>query len=540
MTRLLPRCFALITAVIVALSLSSSLVGQGPKGSKEQPASVPDLSEFATLDRAMTAKITPSATRLAGVGFLGIHVKSDGRDLTISEVQSPSPASEAGLKAGDVLVKANGAALSKPEALRELLQSKGPGEKISLTVRRQQKTVDIEVTMGVTSRPKTGGGGGVGKQPKGKGGGTPTDITLPLWKENVYRLAVVIIDFSDIKHQEKITPESWQEALFSRNTYKMSATGQQAHGSLDDYFQEQSYGKFRIEGKAFAPVQVAKKRGDYVQGSGTSNKTAVLTDALAKFEAREAKDALKDFDGLCFIYAGARVQSNAGSVYYPQRGVITLQGKRWPYILCPEGGTSMENISVFALEFGKLLGLPHLAARTENPGSEGLGVWCLMSNGAGQNGKPLHLCAWCKEQLGWLNPIVIDPTVKQKLILRSVQTSGKECLKVVVRLDGSEYFLLENRTAKGFDADLPGQGLLIWRVVGDRPILEESHGVTGPTGPRVHLSSVPFPSKANAAFTPLTTPSSRSVTGGGLPVHLTNIRRLADGRVTLFVGYQYY
>jgi hypothetical protein len=110
----------------------------------------------------------------------------------------------------------------------------------------------------------------------------------------------------------------------------------------------------------------------------------------------------------------------------------------------------------------------------------------------------------------------------------------------MVRLDGSEYFLLENRTARGFDRDLPAQGLLIWRVSGGRPLLEESHGVTGPTGPRVHLSAVPYPSKANNAFTPITTPSSRSVNGGGLPVHITNIRRLADGRITLFLGYEYH
>jgi hypothetical protein len=69
--------------------------------------------------------------------------------------------------------------------------------------------------------------------------------------------------------------------------------------------------------------------------------------------------------------------------------------------------------------------------------------------------------------------------------------------------------------------------------------LEESHGVEGPAGPTSHLAAVPYPSAANAGFTPDTTPSSRSPRGGGLPVHLTNIRRLADGRVTLQIGYEY-
>lgn len=111
--------------------------------------------------------------------------------------------------------------------------------------------------------------------------------------------------------------------------------------------------------------------------------------------------------------------------------------------------------------------------------------------------------------------------------------------KIPVRADGSEYFLLENRTARGFDAALPGQGLLIWRVLQNRPILEEAHGIAGPSGPNVMLESVPYPSAMNNAFTPLTTPSSRSLTGGGVPVHLTHIRRLADGCVTFYLGYEY-
>ncbi|MGH2551607.1 MAG: M6 family metalloprotease domain-containing protein, partial [Thermomicrobiales bacterium] len=155
-------------------------------------------------------------------------------------------------------------------------------------------------------------------------------------------------------------------------------------------------------------------------------------------------------------------------------------------------------------------------------------------------GKPQHFSAWSKEQLRWISPAVIDPTVKQKLILSPIEDSPKQCFKVLARPDGSEYFLLENRRKKGFDMSLPAEGLLIWRVIHNRPILEESHGVEGPSGPRLFLNSVPFPSASNNAFTPYTTPSSRAQMGGGLPVHITNIRRLPDGRVTFYVGYEYY
>jgi hypothetical protein len=169
---------------------------------------------------------------------------------------------------------------------------------------------------------------------------------------------------------------------------------------------------------------------------------------------------------------------------------------------------------------------------------EGLGVWCAMANQAG-NGRPQHFSAWSKERLGWVKPTTIDPAVKQKLVLAPVEDSPKECFKVLVRPDGSEYLLLENRKKKGFDQSLPAEGLLIWRVVGNRPVLQESHGVEGASGPRVFLNAVPYPSPANDAFTPFTTPSSRSQLGGGLPVYITNIRKLPDGRVAFHVGYEY-
>jgi hypothetical protein len=153
--------------------------------------------------------------------------------------------------------------------------------------------------------------------------------------------------------------------------------------------------------------------------------------------------------------------------------------------------------------------------------------------------RPQHLSAWAKEKMGWIHPTVIDPTVKQRLSLAPIEDSPKQCFKVLVRPDGSEYFLLENRRKKGFDADLAGEGLLIWRVVNDRPVLEEAHGVEGPAGPTVHLSSVPFPITTAKSFTPDTIPSSRSPLGGGLPVSITEIRRLPDGRIAFNIGYEF-
>jgi M6 family metalloprotease-like protein len=468
---------------------------------------------------------------------LGVQAEDADEGIAIKSVAAGTPAEKAGLKMGDTILKIDGKPINLAARLNDITTQHRPGDTLTLLVlpKGDENEKEVKVTLaaeelgGKGKGPKGGGGGGFGWDTRG----------ARVWKKDTYRLAIVGIEFPDVKQNEKITGENWEEALFTTKSYTTtSVTGQKVHGSLNDYYLEQSFGGLKVTGKAFNFVTVSKKRSEYAQATG-GGKTAPLAEALDKLFARDGKDCLKDFDGIFFVYAGDRVQTNRGGLYWPHKSNFNHQGKSWPYFIVQEGGAKMCDISVICHEFGHMLGLPDLYARPENPGSEGVGVWCAMSNQVG-GGKPQHFCAWSKEQLGWITPAVIDPTVKQKLILSPIETSSKECYKVLARPDASEYFLLENRKKKGFDQSLPAEGLLIWRVVQNRPILEESHGVEGPNGPRVFLDSVPFPSQANRAFTPFTTPSSRAQLGGGSPVHITNIRRLPDGRITFFIGYEYY
>jgi len=579
---------------------------------KEAPR--PDLSDFKTVETAVTTRVSASVRAGAQPPYLGTLVEADGGKLKVAAVEPDSPADKAGVRKDDQVVAVADQKPADAAALRDLLLAKSPGDKFALVVRRQDKDTALDVTLGAVSRPlsATVSRAVIGIQTSDSEDGVRIERVLPdmpaakagikegdviakvdesatanrdklagalgnkkpgdtitvlvhrdgkdqefkltlaegggdrprgwdnrlagIFKKEVYRLAVVPISYPDQKHNDKITLKDWDQALFSRGTYKdKSATGQVVHGSLNDYYQEQSCGKLRVEGKVFKWVTVSKKRTDY---ANDANRTALLTEALDEVEKRDGRDALKDFDGVFFLYAGARVPTQRGGLYWPHRASFAHKGQRWNYFICPEGGERMNNISVVCHEFGHMLGLPDLYAKPEVPGSEGLGVWCVMSIQLG-NGRPQHMCAWSKEQLGWLKPPVIDPTVKQKLILSPVENSTRECYKVLLHADGSEYLLLENRRQTGFDKDLPGEGLMIWRVVDARPVLEESHGILGPEGPTRFLGSVPYPSPSNNAFTPLTTPSSKSIKGGGLPVYITNIRRLADGRVTFWIGYEY-
>jgi M6 family metalloprotease-like protein len=460
---------------------------------------------------------------------LGIRIGG----VEITDVTAGGGAAAAKVLAGDILIKCNGQAITTDVSLQDTLRDKKPGDMVELVLERAKKELTVSAKLGLAA---TG--------PLSLG----WDDRLPTrFAKSKYRLAIIGVEYPDVKRTESITGKDWENALFSIGSYTgKNASGNSVYGSMADYYREISHGKMTVEGSFIDWVEVAKKKMDYNLGmSTTSNdKSKYFVEMMDKLIAKKGKDVLKDYDGIFVVFAGDGVSTSRGGLYWPHRARFTHAGKSISYFIVPEARRGkMTDISVICHEFGHMLGLPDLYARPENPGSEGVGVWDAMSNQL-PNGRPQHFGAWSKEQMGWLTPVTIDPRVKQKLILGPVSTAATECFKIPVRPDGSEYFLLENRVRSGFDKDLPAEGLLIWRVLpgsrGTQQVyLEEAHGVDGPTGPRVFTSMVPFPSAANRSFTPFTSPSSKSQLGGGFDVSISNIRRLHDGRITFHIGYDY-
>ncbi|MFL5331144.1 MAG: M6 family metalloprotease domain-containing protein [Gemmataceae bacterium] len=475
---------------------------------------------------SLTAPSNPLRDTSAPPPMIGVQLEESEYGVRITGVTPGSPAQMAGLKPGDVVRTMDGWATRSAEAVRNRLADHAPGDTVKVSFIREDKPLEVAVEVAaarlVEDMPTLSGW---------------DDRNPRVFRDPVYKLAVIPIQFNDQKLNEKLPTSAWDSAVFSIGKYKdRSPTGQTVYGSVNDYYQEMSCGKFKIDGKVFDAVTVGKKRVEYTQ---TSNRWALQVEACDELLKREGDDVLKKYDGIFFIYAGSKVATQRGGIFWPHRSTFRYHNHAWPYFIVAEGGEKMSSISVISHEFGHMLGLPDLYGRPEAPEAADVGIWCSMSSGHGQDGRPLHFSAWCKEQLGWLKPVVIDPRVKQKLILNPVTGSDHECYKILLRSDGEEYLLLENRKKMGFDRELPAEGLLIWRVVNGRPILEEAHGITGPNAARKFLGSVPYPSSANTAFTPDTTPSSRPTLTGGWNVYITNIRKMPDGRIAFQIGYEY-
>jgi serine protease Do len=84
-----------------------------------------------------------------GKGFLGVLAEAwDGEGIKIERVGRESPAEEAGMKAGDVLLELNGNALSDRDQLRELLGEMAPRDQVSFQMLRDGERRTITLRLG--------------------------------------------------------------------------------------------------------------------------------------------------------------------------------------------------------------------------------------------------------------------------------------------------------------------------------------------------------------------------------------------------------
>jgi serine protease Do len=70
----------------------------------------------------------------------------DGGAIVI-EVVEDSPARAAGLQAGDIITAIEGKPLTQPTEVREAVDARAPGDKLTLSVRRQEDDLEITVTL---------------------------------------------------------------------------------------------------------------------------------------------------------------------------------------------------------------------------------------------------------------------------------------------------------------------------------------------------------------------------------------------------------
>ena len=75
-------------------------------------------------------------------------MKTATNGVDVASVQSGSAAADAGLKAGDVITAVGSTNVTTAEQLRAIIDSHQPGDKLSLTLRRDGSTKNLTATLG--------------------------------------------------------------------------------------------------------------------------------------------------------------------------------------------------------------------------------------------------------------------------------------------------------------------------------------------------------------------------------------------------------
>ncbi len=91
------------------------------------------------------------APTAAATAYLGISSQPGINGITVTEVQTGTPAAAAGLQTGDVIAKFDGKAITAASELGAAIRARKPGDKVSFDVLRNGSTVSLSATL--SSRP---------------------------------------------------------------------------------------------------------------------------------------------------------------------------------------------------------------------------------------------------------------------------------------------------------------------------------------------------------------------------------------------------
>ena len=324
------------------------------------------------------------------------------------------------------------------------------------------------------------------------------------------RGVVILVQFQDVKFQDENDQAAFN-VMLNQEGYDYNG----ATGSAADYFKAQSNGQYQPVFDVIGPVTLSQNLAYYGE-QGTVNNQTVNDLYLADFviEAVRTADALCDYsqydankdgyvDMVYLIFAGkgqaaggssetiwpinwslmgalyynrthgttgCYYDSNTGVTYIPQ-----LDGKFINTFACSAEQRSngdRSGIGTFCHEFSHVLGLADLYDTTNGDNAKNNltpNTWHLMDYGNYNNNEntPPNYSLWDKYFMGWVTPKFLARGEECNVTLSTDYGDGYQILDGTSRVSyssGSTVYYLENRQQTGWDAYLPGHGMLVWKV----------------------------------------------------------------------------
>ena len=377
---------------------------------------------------------------------------------------------------------------------------------------------------------------------------------------------VILVDYPDCAFQKS---KADFEKLFNQLNY--TEGGRQ--GSVRDYYRENSFGQFDLTADVVGVYRLSNNRA-YYGANTTSGANDIRPREMAE-EAMRAADGdvnYSNYSIVHIIYAGRGEEAGGGSDCiwaHSWTTNLSLDNMRIGYYSCSselrapadpyDSNTYITNIGVICHEMAHVLGTQDFYDTDGATGGsyDGTGMWDIMADGEWLAGGacPAHFNPYTKiYDFGWAGVTTVSGRSQHKLYAKS----QNGFVRINTATSG-EYFLLEYRVQKGFDREIPGHGLMVYRA-SENLSKHGSNTINAghkqqfyivPANAKYSLPSsdpssygvvnsytAPFPGNNGVdEFTDASTPSMKSWSGANTNLPISSIDEfMADGYVTFDVA----
>lgn len=337
----------------------------------------------------------------------------------------------------------------------------------------------------------------------------PIDTVTPAYFPHTGspKALVILVEFQDVKFKTSdpvatfthyLKGAEGEAAPEANNAYVTK--GMVNYGSVSQYFNDMSQGKFTPQFDIVGPVTVSKNSAYYGGNIGKAtdvNFAQMIAEACKSVSSKvNFADYDQNNDGyvdlVYVIYAGysESINGNSSDCLWPKSGtsafyepgtnnLLKLNGKR----ICRyginnelnatpsdwiDGKPLLNGIGLFCHEFSHTMGLPDLyptvkASRVDNQNPE---YWDLMDGGEYTYSGyfPTPYSPWEMDVMGWTAPIELGDEAKQV----SLNSYASDRTAYKINGENDEYLLIQNIQTDGWWWGITNAfkttGMLVWRI----------------------------------------------------------------------------
>ena len=276
-------------------------------------------------------------------------------------------------------------------------------------------------------------------------------------------------------------------------TYYKSKLGDATEGAMSmyNYLKQQSNGAYAPPVDVFGPVTLSSTYATYGANDSNgddTNPAQMIADACSALDSQidfSQYDSNSDgvVDNVYVLYAGkGEADGGAANTIWPhqwtlQAAGITLRldGKYIRSYACSAelNGSGKCAMGTPLHEFGHVIGLPDYYdteyKSTNYTESRTPGDWSIMDQGSYNNdgNTPPNYSIFDKYYLGWLTPKFLAKDAIDNVTLTTAYGDGYQITGGTLRVaytNTNTVYYIENRQKSGWDAYLPGHGMVVWQV----------------------------------------------------------------------------